>query len=84
MSSYAAEGASPFVLEGTRRVYERPRPFRVEHIALDLDLDHPARSLAGEAELHFERSDPGATELALDAVAFQIEEFLLRAGRARP
>jgi len=84
MSSYAAEGASPFVLEGTRRVYERPRPFRVEHIALDLDLDHPARSLAGEAELHFERSDPGATELALDAVAFEIEEVLLRAGRARP
>lgn len=81
MSSYAGDASSSFVLDGTRRVYERPRPFRLDHIALDLDLDHAARSLEGVAELHFERSDPAATELALDAVGFAIAEVQLKSGR---
>ena len=29
----------PFTLAGTKRVYERPRPFTIQHIALDLALD---------------------------------------------
>ena len=83
LSSYGAEGsAGAFVLEGTRRVYERPRPFRIDHIALDFDLDHPNRSFAATAELSFERIDPRATELVIDAVGFEIEAVDM--GGARP
>jgi aminopeptidase N len=83
LSSYRAEGgAGSFVLEGTRRVYERARPFRIDHIDLELALDHPARGLEGTAELTFERVDDRATELALDAVGFEVEGVEL--GGARP
>jgi aminopeptidase N len=53
-------------------VYERPRPFRIDHISLDVVLDHPGRSLAGTAELSLVRVDPSATEVKLDAVGLQI------------
>jgi aminopeptidase N len=68
----AADRAPSFVLMGTERVFERPRPFRIEHIALALDLDHKDRSLAGSAELTITRTDAVADELRLDAVGFEI------------
>ncbi|MGZ3473398.1 MAG: hypothetical protein ACXWUG_03130, partial [Polyangiales bacterium] len=33
-----ASSVKPFALPGTHRVYERDRPFTIEHIALDLAL----------------------------------------------
>ncbi len=72
-----------FVLRGTQRVYERPRPFRIGHIALDLSLDHAGGELSGSAELSVVRVDPRAIELRLDAVDLDIESVHWRATRRR-
>jgi aminopeptidase N len=71
--------AQSFVLAGTARVYERPRPFVIEHIALELRIDHPNKSLGGNAELHIKRVAEGADELRLDAVGFDISAVHLKA-----
>lgn len=67
-------GPRPFALPGTKSVYERPRPFKIEHIALDLELDFPARAIFGKASLDIERVDESAEEIALDAVGFELGE----------
>jgi aminopeptidase N len=72
--------AQSFVLAGTARVYERPRPFVIDHIALDLAVDHPNKSLSGSAELHVKRVNEGDDELRLDAVGFDIAAVHARAG----
>ena len=38
-SRHAAPAPRPFPLAATTRVYERARPFRVEHVSLDITLD---------------------------------------------
>jgi len=75
MSSHAgaADVSSSFVLHGTERVYERPRPFRIEHIALELELHHAERRLDGSAEITIHRVDAEARTLRLDAVSFEID-----------
>lgn len=78
-----AADASTFVLRGTQRVYERPRPFRIEHIALDLEIDHAGKAIEGVAEITFERVSPEATELSLDAVGFDLAAVQLLKGRRR-
>src|SRR5687767_1340804 len=79
LSQYESGGAvRPFVLSGTRRVYERSRPFAIRHIALDLTLDDKRKSIAGVADLHIARVDPDAKELVLDAVGFEIDRVELR------
>ncbi len=80
LSTYtqAAAAARPFALTGVQRVYERPRPFQVHHIALDLRLDVAKKSIAGEATLSIARIDARATELSLDAVSFDLESVELR------
>jgi aminopeptidase N len=86
LSSYQAGApARPFALAGTKRVYERPRPFTIRHIALDLALDLAQKSVRGTAELTLARVDPVATEVALDAVGFELEgvELELVANGAR-
>ena len=86
MSSYRKEGGgATFALEGTRRVYERARPFRIEHIDLDLNLNHATRSFTAVAELSFVRADATGTELRLDAVGFELESVEIgTTRRARP
>src|ERR1700680_4798511 len=86
MSSYAdAPGAAggaparPFALAGTKRVYERARPFAIHHIALALELDVEHKAFHGTATLDVGRVDPAATEIALDAVGFEIEAVEARA-----
>jgi aminopeptidase N len=71
LSSYAS-APRPFVLSGTKRVYERPRPFTIRHIALDLALDVEQKAIEGSATLDIVRVDARATELALDAVGFDL------------
>lgn len=68
-----------FVMRGTERVYERPRPFRIEHIALDLEIDHASATLSGTAELTIERVDADAEAVDLDAVAFSVGAVEIRA-----
>jgi aminopeptidase N len=83
LSSYRADASERFVLRGTERVYERPRPFRVRHVALEIAVDHPRGSLTATAELRFERVDGEADELCLDAVGFDIASVQLRARRVK-
>jgi aminopeptidase N len=78
-ASSGAADASSFVLRGTERVYERPRPFRIEHIALDLAIDDEAKAITGAAELSIQRVDPHATTLQLDAVGFDIAAVHVKA-----
>jgi aminopeptidase N len=82
-SGAAFETAQRFVLQGTERVYERPRPFRIDHIDLDLSLDHDARSFDGEAVLTVTRVDRDVDALRLDAVGFDIEAVHVRVTRAQ-
>ncbi len=79
----AAADASAFVLRGTQRVYERARPFRIEHIALDIGIDHAGRAITGTAELTITRVAPGATELELDAVGFELAAVQLLKGKRK-
>ena len=78
LSSFAEAGARPFVLAGTKRVYERPRPFAIRHIALDLELLVDDKAISGTATLDLARVDPGATEIALDAVGFDLSSVEIR------
>ncbi|UQA61579.1 M1 family aminopeptidase [Polyangium aurulentum] len=79
LSSYsqALGAARPFALAGVQRVYERSRPFKVEHIALDLSLHISKKSVTGVATLELARIDARATEVALDAVGFDLESVEL-------
>jgi aminopeptidase N len=87
LSSYsqALGAARPFALAGVQRVYERSRPFKVEHLALDLSLHISKKSITGIATLELARIDARATEVALDAVGFDLESVELgKAGAFAP
>lgn len=73
----------PFVLAGTTRQYERSRPFSITHLALDLKLDFPRKSVAGSATLSFKRVAPDADELRLDALGFELSAVELLIGKRR-
>ena len=75
LSQYRAGAAlaKPFTLAGTKRVYERPRPFTIRHIALEMELYVETKSIAATARLDLARVDRAATEISLDAVGFEIE-----------
>jgi aminopeptidase N len=68
----AGSAGRPFAFASSPRHFERDRPFAIEHIALDLELDFPKRSIRGSASLTLRRVDPDATTVELDAVAFTI------------
>lgn len=84
LSGFAAEHAAaayrPFVLSGVKRVYERSRPFTIDHIALDIELLLADKSIAATAVLDVTRVDPAAKELALDAVGFEIASVAVEGG----
>jgi aminopeptidase N len=67
-----AASARPFAFPSSPRQFERARPFRVRHLGLDLALDVSKKSVSGVATLRFERVDPEADELVLDAVGFEL------------
>jgi len=64
--------ARPFAFASSPRHYERDRPFAIEHLALDLDLDVPGKSVSGEARLSVRRVDATAERIELDAVGFRL------------
>lgn len=72
-STCAPHTSSRFVLAGTERRYERSRPFVLRHQALDVTLLVETRSIDARATLDFERIDPHATTLVLNAVGFELE-----------
>ena len=84
LSSEAAGAAfRPFTLAGTKRVYERPRPFAIHHIALEIELEVERKAFRGTATIDVTRVDPGATEIALDAVGFDIDAVEVRSGSGK-
>ncbi len=64
---------SPFSLAGTERKYERSRPFRIEHLFVDLALDFETKSVRGRAVLDFQRVSPKTSPLFVDAIGFELE-----------
>ena len=68
----SAEGR-PFAFPQTSRKFERDRPFRVVHLAVDLTLHVPERRVSGSATLSLVRVDPQAEILVLDAIAFEVQ-----------
>ena len=84
-SLYAVTEPSRFVLAGTERRYERPRPFQLLHQALDVLLLVDDASIEATATLRFKRVDKTVTHLSLDAVGFEIESVsLIVAGDEKP
>ncbi|MCW5789455.1 MAG: M1 family metallopeptidase [Polyangiaceae bacterium] len=69
--------SSPLSLTQGPRRYERSRPFRVEHLALDLALDFAAKRVSGSASLDLLRVDSEATAVVLDAVDFDVHGVAL-------
>lgn len=63
---------SPFSLAGTERKYERSRPYRIDHLFVDLALDFDTRSVKGRAVLDFVRVAPEASSLQVDATDFDL------------
>jgi aminopeptidase N len=77
---HGAASGRPFPLPGSTRHFERDRPFAIEHIAVDVALDIPARSVRGRVTLDVQRVDPAAAELLLDAVGFDIHDVHVDGG----
>ena len=67
----------PFELPGARPHYTPDRPGQVEHIALDLSLDIPNQRYTGTCCIRLNPVRSGITQLALDAVALQIDSVML-------
>jgi aminopeptidase N len=66
-------GGRPFAFTTSPRHFERPRPFAIQHLALDLTLELATKSVVGSAQLRLRRVDPEATTIELDAIGFTIE-----------
>jgi aminopeptidase N len=60
-------------LAGTPRKYERSRPYRLDHLFIDLTLDFETKSVRGRAVLDFQRVAPEASSLLVDAIGFELE-----------
>jgi aminopeptidase N len=60
-------------LAGTERKYERSRPYRLEHLFIDLTLDFDTKSVRGRAVLDFQRVSPKESSLLVDAIGFELE-----------
>ena len=60
--------------------YANVAAFVAKHLVLNLTADFDRRTLAGTAELTFERRDPSATELVLDTRDLTIENVEAAAG----
>jgi aminopeptidase N len=73
----AGGAARPFAFASSPRHFERDRPFAIEHIALDLQLDFTNKSLQGSAALTLKRVDPDAYVVELDAVGFAIDRVMV-------
>ncbi len=63
----------PFAFAGTPRNFERDRPFAIDHLAAEITLEVPKKSIRAAASLTVHRIDAAATEIELDAVGFTIE-----------
>jgi aminopeptidase N len=67
-----AGAVRPFAFATSPRQFERDRPFLIDHLALDLTLDVPKKSVRGAATLSIRRVDADAESITLDAIGFSI------------
>ncbi len=72
--------AGPFSLASAKRHYERPRPFVIRHLALDLALSLETKSVSGTATLALARVSPRADAIELDAIGFDIRRVRIDVG----
>lgn len=77
----AFTSGAPFALAGTERKYERSRPFSIQHLDLDIEVDLAKKSIAATAGLTFVRRSPTAKELELDAVGFDLGRVRIDTGK---
>ncbi|HSQ65340.1 MAG TPA: M1 family aminopeptidase [Polyangiaceae bacterium] len=74
-SGEQAAFARPFAFAGTPRNFERDRPFLVEHIAAQIELDPPKKAIGASATIKVRRVDAEAEEIDLDAVGFTLSSI---------
>jgi aminopeptidase N len=82
-SEEASGAARPFAFATSPRNFERDRPFLIDHLALDLALDVPQKSVSGTASIDIHRVDPSAETVAFDAVGFEIHQVTIGGSKAR-
>ncbi|MFA7249525.1 MAG: M1 family aminopeptidase [Dehalococcoidia bacterium] len=81
VQSAQAADRTAFALPGDEAVWGRDRPFRVEHLRLEVDLDVPRRSLRGVATTTFRPRNDGLREAVFDAVELHVESVTDEAGK---
>jgi aminopeptidase N len=67
-------------LAGTERQYERSRPYRIDHLFVDLTIELEQKSVRGRAVLDFQRVAPKAASLEIDAIGFELESVRVDGG----
>jgi len=67
----------PFAFATSPRQFERDRPFLVDHLAVDITLDVPKKSVHGSASLTVRRIDLDAETVAIDAIGFELAAVLV-------
>jgi aminopeptidase N len=73
LAAEEASGANrPFAFATSPHQFERDRPFLVDHLALDLTLDVPKKSVRATATLSLRRVDMDAESITLDAIGFSV------------
>ena len=73
---------APFALPGDQAVWGRDRPFRVEHLRLELHVDPARRAVRGVATTTIRPRHDGLREAVFDAVDLDIASVTDEAGRA--
>jgi aminopeptidase N len=71
------ETSKAFELPGAYPHYTPDRPGKVEHIALELDLDIPNQRYTGTCRIRLTPVRDGITRLTLDAVTLTIESVMV-------
>jgi aminopeptidase N len=71
------ETSKAFELPGAYPHYTPDRPGKVEHIALELDLDIPNQRYSGTCRIRLTPVRDGITRLTLDAVTLTIESVMV-------
>ena len=78
----AAPGDRDFALPGDEAVWGRDRPFTVEHLRIELDLDIPRRGVRGVATTTFRPRNDGLREAVFDAIELNVESVTDETGKA--
>ena len=73
---------APFALPGDQAVWGRDRPFRVEHLRLELTVDPAAKAVHGVATTTIRPRHDGMREAVFDAIDLDVASVTDEAGRA--